>query len=82
MSFGSRNSRQRNPAMTGGQNPGQLPLPANVPQSANASVLIAGLMGMRPKNAPALSNNFGTGGPGAGLGRRPGLAKRTMVGGL
>jgi hypothetical protein len=71
MSFGAPATISHNPS---------IPKPANTPIQANSSVLLAGLMGLRPRNNPALSNNFA---PGAstGLARRPALAKRTTTGG-
>lgn len=54
--------------------------PAYTPIAANSSVLLAGLMGLRPSSNPAISANFATG-QNSGLGRRPALAKRTVIGG-
>jgi len=67
----SRRSTQSNPELT---------KPPFTPTSANSSVLLAGLMGLRPQRNPALSANFATGSSG-GLGRRPALSKRNILGG-
>jgi hypothetical protein len=74
MSFGSGGgSSSRNPKIT-------TPTPAT---PADTSVIMAGLMGMRPtaRTPGALSNAFGTGGN-IGLARRPALQKRTAIGGM
>jgi hypothetical protein len=65
---------QHNPTLTAS------PAPPNAPQQANSSVLLAGLMGLRPNRNPALSTSFNAGTTG-GLGRRPSLAKRVAIGG-
>ncbi len=74
--FGGGSSQQNyNPALVA-----DTPKPANTPTKADSTVLLAGLMGMRPRNNPALSTNFATG-SGGGLGRRPALQKRVQMGG-
>ena len=66
-----RSETSSNPALT---------KPAYTPIAANSSVLLAGLMGLRPNNNPAISSSFATG-QSSGLGRRPALAKRISIGG-
>ena len=63
-----------------GSNNPSLTRPPYAPQPANGSVLLAGLMGLRPNNNPAISSSFATG-QNPGLGRRPTLSKRLMIGG-
>lgn len=70
--YGGSTSTTSNPALR---------LPAFPARAADASVLLAGLMGLQPRNNAALSTRFNTG-TSSGLGRRPALAKRVMVGGL
>jgi hypothetical protein len=84
MSFGGSNNGERrgtsrNPAIT--QNSGSGSTAPFTPRAASSSVLLAGLMGMRPQNNPALNTGFTTGGQ-PGLGRRPALQKRVGLGGL
>lgn len=59
------------------------PLPPNTPTQADRTVLMAGLMGLRPTRRPELSTQFATSGgsQGSGVGRKPGVAKRTLIGG-
>lgn len=59
----------------------ELSKPAYTPIAANSSVLLAGLMGLRPNSNPALSANFNTGGASGALARRPFLAGRALIGG-
>lgn len=72
MSFGSKGKTTRNPAIVE---------PPYTPTAANSSVILAGITGMKPNRVAALNTNFSTGGSG-GLARRPGLEKRTMLGGM
>lgn len=69
MSFGAKQPRPTTP---------KLPY---TPTFADSTVLLSGLMGLRPKVGPSLSTNFASGSSN-GLGRRPGLSKRTVMGGL
>jgi hypothetical protein len=55
-------------------------LPAYNPVNADSTVLLAGLMGMRPDRSAALSTDFSTGST-SGMGRRPSLQKRVALGG-
>ena len=73
MTFGATQSQPNyNPAITAP--------PAYTPQKADSTVLLAGLMGLRPKQNPAISTSFATGSS-PGLGRRPSLLKRVNLGG-
>lgn len=72
--FGGTQSSSQN------YNPAITAPPAYTPQKADSSVLLAGLMGLRPKTNPALSTSFATGSS-PGLGRRPSLLKRVNLGG-
>lgn len=74
MSFGGSNRAR-------GQKQGLPPQPAFAARMADASVLLSGLMGLRPNRNPALSTSFNSGSAG-GLGRRPSLSKRTVMGGV
>jgi hypothetical protein len=56
-------------------------LPANTPTRADASVITAGLYGIRPNRSPARSNTFNSGGASPTLGRKPDTAKRSLIGG-
>lgn len=56
-------------------------LPAYNPVNADNTVLLAGLMGLRPNKSPALASSFATGSS-SGMGRRPSLAKRVTLGGV
>lgn len=73
MSFGN-NQPAYNPGFTS-------PPPAYTPTRADASVITAGMTGIRPKS-PGQSNSFQSlvGGAG-GLGRKPATAKRSLIGG-
>lgn len=61
-------------------NPALVQKPPNAPTKADSTVLLAGLMGLRPRSNPSLSTAFSVGNSG-GLGRRPGLQKRLAIGG-
>lgn len=77
MTFGSSSKKS-----SSSQKLPTVPFSARLPDS---SVLLAGLMGLRPQTNPALTSNFSYGTnavSGIGLGRRPGLGKRVMLGGL
>lgn len=73
----SSSTRGRNPAIT----PGTPTLPSPPITSSDPSVLLAGLMGLEPTKSPALSTSFATS-PTPGLGRRPALSKRVVIGGM
>lgn len=72
--FGDRNS---------GGSSSSVPLPPSTPTAANRNVLLAGLMGIGKARPPALSTTFATSGGsnGSGAGRKPGVAKRSLIGG-
>lgn len=78
MSFGGGSRRSTGGGQGSGpdQNGGRNGLPYQ-PTPANTSVLMAGLMGLRPKIGSALANTFSSG----ALGRRPALQGRSTLGG-
>ena len=61
------------------------PSTPQTPTMADRSVILAGLMnlGLRGFKAPQLSTNFATSeGGGGAIGRKPGVTKRALIGGL
>lgn len=57
----------------------------STPRAANSTVLLAGLMGLRPRTNPALTTSFASGSGSAasgGYARKPALSKRLVLGGV